>query len=231
MKSFRLVAGPGDGETTGCVMSITAAIAGEKHTDRPVCASPVLTEALIVANDAMPAGLREKLLGDMPWKLVGTHGSTEIERRRAFRLADAAVRIFVPMAFRSIGGMENEAMMLECLAPIVDERTAHAAAHAANAAADAATHAAHAAHAAADAATHAAHGKASTTIAATYAAQAAAAHAATYAATYAATTAGEEAVWSRFVVIIDECIAMYRQDLEVVRDERCERLLRAAART
>jgi len=140
-----------------CLMESVALLGGEPKTDEPACACPVLAAYGRAINDAMGEGaagdaLRAKYLADLAPHLVGTRSTPEVERRRAYVLADHAVRAFAPLALDA-AGLTDEANELRALSPIQDAAAAHAAAVAARAAdaanvAAGAAHAAHAAHAA-----------------------------------------------------------------------------------
>jgi len=170
------------------VMEVVALLAGETHSDDPACASPVITRLAIWLNDTAGDKLRNELLRDLPWRIVGTRVSEEIERQRAFMASDWAVRFVCPIMFRR-AGLEKEASDLEAL-PVIDNA---AAAYAANAAAYAAADAAYAANAAARAAADAAANAAY----AAYAAANAAARAASDAAADAAYAANAAACAAR----------------------------------
>jgi len=149
-----------------CLMEAVALLGGEEKTDDPACACPVLSAYGRRLNDAMGKGaegdaLRAKYLADLAPRLVGTRSTPEVEQRRAYVLADHAVRAFAPMALDA-AGLVGEAEKLRALDPIRDRDTATHAIHAAYAAyaadgAAAAAHAAWAAAHAAGAATHAIH--------------------------------------------------------------------------
>ena len=93
---FELVSGMGEpGEGTACVMSLVAHLAGEGHTDRPRCASPVIREFAIPVNDHMPRGARQRLKPFVP-RLVGTNDG--LDRARAEVLRRALVETILPRA-------------------------------------------------------------------------------------------------------------------------------------
>ena len=165
-----------------CLMEAVAYISGEPHSDHPECACPVLAAYGRALNDRMPDDLRSALLADLAPRLVGTRSTPEVERRRAYVVADHAVRMIAPLALDA-EGLSEQAAALRTLPQIVDPLTARTASYAAASyaayAAAAAAAAADAAYAAADAAY----------AAADYAAAAAAADAAYAAADYAAARA------------------------------------------
>ena len=138
----------GGGE--GCLMEMVSFLAGEKWSDSPICASPVIAAYGRALNDRLPDELRPHLTPYIP-RLIGTRASREVEIRRGYVAADVAVRVFAPRALRA-RGLVVEAVRLESLEQIVDTATAERARAAAYAAFAAAYAAAHAAYAAADAA-------------------------------------------------------------------------------
>ncbi len=204
-----------------CLMEAVAWFANEPHSDRPQCASPVLTSFGIALNDSFPADQRQKLKACIPL-LVGTRNA-ELEQQRIYFLANKAVKVFAPIALRAAASalpeklkehadkLNLEAGKLEALADFSDPtaaraaaaRAAYAAAYAADAAdaADAAR-AAYAAARAADAAARAAYAAAYAADAAAYAA----ARAADAAADAAARAAAE--VYDKAIEVFKEAIAI-----------------------
>ena len=140
-----------------CVMEAVAMLAGEAHSDSPACADPAISKLAIWVNDSCDDKLRNELLRDLPWRIVGTKATAEIEQQRAYMAADWALRFVCPIILRR-AGLKDHATTLESLGSVVDQESAtaaYAAASAAYAAAHAAAYAA--AHAAANAAYAAAH--------------------------------------------------------------------------
>lgn len=145
-----------------CAMEAVAWIAGEPHSDAPKCAAPTLRRLLIGLNDARWASDAERTMALAPFlpRIIGTAPeSADVARRRAFVLADIAVREIAVEALR-LRGRTEAADRLAALDPITDKATAEKARAAAYAyAADAYAYAAAddaAAYAAADAADYAA---------------------------------------------------------------------------
>jgi hypothetical protein len=146
-----IAASVGDGAHTACLMSARALLDGRGLTDRHP--SGVIRELGIAINDRlwwrddaertavlMPVALDERLC--VSYIVV----TPEIERKRAYRCADMACRVWTPRALRA-QGLVADAERLEALAPVVDEQTAAAAydatAYAASAAAAASASAAY----------------------------------------------------------------------------------------
>jgi len=116
-------------------MEAVAYLAGEPHTDHPACACPVLTAYGVRLNDAMGEGpvgdhLRDRYLRDLAALLVGTRADPETQRRRAYILADGAVRAIAPIALDA-AGLADSATRLRSLPPVVCASSAAATAAAA----------------------------------------------------------------------------------------------------
>ena len=107
---FTLSAGkhksPADGM---CVMEMAAFLAGDKWTDSPACASPVVTTFCQVINDKMSQAFRDKLQGYVP-RLIGT-ASPEHDLKRAVFLAWRAVKVHASIALDK-AGLRDEAEKL-----------------------------------------------------------------------------------------------------------------------
>jgi len=132
-----------------CAMELVAFLAGERHTDHPDCACPVLTSYTIGLNDSMPEVWRQQLKPYLPL-LIGSRDGRGAER--AELLARRACTVFVPIALDAASlGERAEKLRAMVDAPLAELRAAAGAAGAA-AAADAAARAAGAAAAAARAA-------------------------------------------------------------------------------
>lgn len=124
-----------------CAMEVVAWAAGEPHSDRPICACPVIGAMVRQLNDFIDDdGLRTRLLRPVLLQLVGSVASRPITIRRGFIAADFAVRVVAPIGLEA-AGLKGEAAKLRALPEIVDERTARAARAAADAAAYAAARA------------------------------------------------------------------------------------------
>lgn len=170
-----------------CFMEMVAWFAGEKHSDKPDCASNVLGTYGIGLNDRMPDDVRDRLLKPVVPMIAGTFDPAN-EQPRAKFLAMWSVNKVLPIILR-LRGYEELAVRCEAAKDLVEARSAayaadaatyatayatYAAAYAANAAADAtyaAADAANAANAAADAADAAAYAAYAATYAAAYAEQ------------------------------------------------------------
>jgi hypothetical protein len=162
--SYELGKGSHDTRETGmCAMEWVAYIAGEEHSDSPVCVDPVLRRFGMGLNDALPDDMRQRLRPYLA-RMIGTAGDGRSEERR-WALADWAVR-FAAAEAQDVTGRKDLGDKLRALPEVTAEtkdeaievaravrdgrRAANAyAAAAANAAANAADAAAAAAYAAA----------------------------------------------------------------------------------
>jgi hypothetical protein len=123
-----LVLGSGshkDREQGVCVMEAVAWLAGEPHSDRPVCACPVVGAFARRLNDTLDKADRQRLREFIP-ALVKSKATREVEIRRGFVAADHAVRVIAPLAMEVIKRPDLAKMLRDC-SPIVDKATAIAA--------------------------------------------------------------------------------------------------------
>jgi hypothetical protein len=106
-------------------MEAVAWVAGEPHSDRPRCASPVLGAIMRGLNDRFTDDERQLLAPLIP-RLVGTRASADIERKRAYVMVDAAIREFAPMGLDAVKWTDL-ADRMRAIAPIVDMASAQSA--------------------------------------------------------------------------------------------------------
>jgi hypothetical protein len=122
---------PSDGVS---LMEAVSVLAGEPWSNRPSCTSPVIAAYARSLNDWLADDARQRLKAYIP-RLIGT-AEPDLELRRAFACADAAVRVFAPLAFAAASLVE-EGLKLGALAP-VDRESARSAAESAGSAESAA---------------------------------------------------------------------------------------------
>ena len=106
-----------------CAMELAGWLAGEPWSDHPECVCPVIAAFMRSWNDALPDELRTETLLPLIPKMIGTKASHATQVRRAYVLADGAVRVFAPAALRA-AGIDGSAQELEKLPEIVDATTA-----------------------------------------------------------------------------------------------------------
>jgi hypothetical protein len=98
-----------------CVMSFVALLAGERHTDRPASASPLIRNLAIPVNDAMPQDARQHLK-PFAARMVGSNDGRDQARVEVLRQALAAE--ILPRVRREWGPgrvAERCGVPLECL--------------------------------------------------------------------------------------------------------------------
>jgi hypothetical protein len=136
-----------------CAMEAVAWLAGEKHSDAPICTCPIIANMVRRFNDRINDDAeRTRLLAPILPLLVGTRSTTDVMIKRGYAAADFAVRVVAPIALEA-RGRKVDADKLRALDPIIDRATALKAQKTDAAyAADAAAYAAYAAAAAAAAA-------------------------------------------------------------------------------
>ena len=140
---------PNDGK---CALEAVAWLAGEKHTDHPVCVSPVLADFCRNWNDNLDDANRQKLKPYLA-RLIGTAGDAKADELRAWMAMDWLTRECGPAFMDLTPALTEYAAELRAMPEITDkatlratERARAAALHAARAAAGAAAlHAARAA--------------------------------------------------------------------------------------
>jgi hypothetical protein len=134
--SYELKSGSHESREAGmCAMEWVAYIAGEGHTDSPVCVDVALRRFSIGLNDALPHDLRQQLRPYLA-RMVGT-ANDGLQQKRLFMLADWAVHVPAVEALEA-AGRKDLADSLRAVPPVVDVKSARAAyADAADAAADA----------------------------------------------------------------------------------------------
>jgi hypothetical protein len=107
-----------------CVMEAVAWFAGQPHTDRPACVSPILTGYAMNLNDQWNDQARQQLKPFIP-RLPGTAGDGADERRGYLAL-DWLVRTFTP-AWLDLAGLADDATALQELDPVLSLEAAQAA--------------------------------------------------------------------------------------------------------
>ena len=100
-----------------CVMEAVAFVAGEKWSDAPECACPVIGAFLRAWNDALPSDAeRDRLLKPLIPRIVGTKNK-DLEEKRSLMAADWLVRVNTP-AWLRLAGLNDQAAALESLPEI-----------------------------------------------------------------------------------------------------------------
>src|SRR5579875_2233414 len=98
-----------------CLMEAVAWFAGEPHTDRPACVSPLLAAAGRTLNDELPDARRQELVPLIP-RLAWTAGDG-LDERRGYMALDWVVRVWAP-AWLDGAGLTVQAAALRSLRPV-----------------------------------------------------------------------------------------------------------------
>ena len=99
-------------------LELVAWLAGESHSDRPACMSPVIAAVVGSLNDAMPNdSARSYYLRILIPCLVNTQASDVVEASRTRVVIDTVVRKLLPMLLRK-QGRNYDASELASLRPI-----------------------------------------------------------------------------------------------------------------
>jgi len=110
-----------------CAMELVAWLAGEKHSDSPACACPVVAGAARRLNDRIrDTAMRTELMRPLLPRIVGSRASRAVMVKRGFIAADMAVRVFAPIALEKRGRLDL-ATALRGLPEIVNAETARSA--------------------------------------------------------------------------------------------------------
>jgi hypothetical protein len=113
IKSLSLKEGAHFPDSTFCVMEAVAFVAGEKWSDHPECACPIISTFLRAWNDALPSDEdRDRLLKPLIPKLLNTRNKS-LEERRSLMAADWLVRVNTPAWLRLVGLKEQADALAE----------------------------------------------------------------------------------------------------------------------
>ena len=117
------------GDRDLCIMEAVAYMAGEPWSDKPSCASPVISAFMRSWNDALSDEDRDRLLPGAMWvpRLVGSRGDDATEERRAYLALDWLLRIYTPAWLDLVPWLAPHAAALRALPEIVGLTTAEAA--------------------------------------------------------------------------------------------------------
>ena len=107
------------GKESVCLMEAVAWVAGEKHSDRPQCVSPVLSAFGRAWNDGMRSDEEREQLKQYIPQLIGTAGDPDADERRAWMATDWLVRVYTP-AWLRLAGLSDQADTLAALQPIAN---------------------------------------------------------------------------------------------------------------
>lgn len=91
-----------------CAMEVVAWLAGEPHSDAPVCASAPIAAFMRSWNDTLRDEDRDRLLKPLLPRLLHTRSTPEVEDRRAWLAFDWLVREFAPEWLVIVADLEPE---------------------------------------------------------------------------------------------------------------------------
>ena len=100
-----------------CAMEWVAYLAGEPHSDEPVCVSPLLKEFCISLNDALPDNTRQKMRPLLA-RTIGTAGDG-MDEHRSWLATDWLVREYVPAFMELTPALKHHAEVLRALPPVL----------------------------------------------------------------------------------------------------------------
>ena len=111
-----------------CVMEAVAWVAGEPHSDHPVCACPVIGAFLRQWNDSISTDeARTRLLKPLVPRLVGSKSTEAVEVRRSYLALDWLAREYAPAWLSLRNDLKAHAVALRGLAPLTDTASCAAA--------------------------------------------------------------------------------------------------------
>ena len=103
-----------------CVMEAVAFVAGEKWSDQPVCACPVIGVFMRSWNDSISTDTkRTALLAPLVNRLVDSKSAADVEQRRADMAFDWLARVNAPAWLDRNPSLLSHATALRGLAPLV----------------------------------------------------------------------------------------------------------------
>lgn len=121
-----------------CAMEAVAFLAGEKHSDHPACACPVLGAFMRAWNDALPDEERD-ILKPYLKDLIGSRSTRAVELKRSWMAFDWLVRVNTPAWLELVDELKGHAVTLRGLPPLSGKlpKASRDAVYAANTAANA----------------------------------------------------------------------------------------------
>ncbi len=109
-----------------CIMEVCAWIAGETHSDHPLCACPVISSFLREWNDGLPDdATRNRLLSQFVFRLPGTKSTEAIELRRGEMALDWLIREQAPLSLELVPELVQYAQQLRELPEITAASQRH----------------------------------------------------------------------------------------------------------
>jgi hypothetical protein len=112
--SYGTHASPGDGR---CAMEWVSYLAGEPHSDQPICVSPLLRAMCIALNDGLEQQPRQRLRPYLT-RTIGT-ANDGLDTRRGWMAMDWLARVYTP-TWLQLAGLTEAAHRLQAAAEITD---------------------------------------------------------------------------------------------------------------
>lgn len=111
-----------------CAMEAAAFIAGEPHSDRPLCVDEAITVLMIRFNDKLKTDEeRNHWIKPLIPRVLGTRTTDrKVFLKRTYACANFVIHRTAPLRLRSLG-REELAVLMEAIPEIVDHETAFAA--------------------------------------------------------------------------------------------------------
>src|SRR6202042_1166465 len=107
-------ASPGDGR---CAMEWVSYLAGEPHSDQPICVSPVLRAMCIALNDGLEQEPRQRLRPSLTRTIGTAHDG--LDTWRGWMAMDWLARVYTP-AWLHLAGLTETARRLQAAPEIHD---------------------------------------------------------------------------------------------------------------
>src|SRR6202012_2288909 len=107
-------ASPDDGR---CAMEWVSYLAGEPHSDQPICVSPVLRAMCIALNDGLQQEPRQRLRPYLTRTIGTAHDGLDTDR--GWMAMDWLTRVYTP-AWLHLAGLTGTAVSLEAAGEITD---------------------------------------------------------------------------------------------------------------
>jgi len=118
-KEITLSSGGHNSRESGvCAMEAVAWMAGEPHSDRPQCVSPMIAEFLRSWNDSLSDESRTELIAPLLSMTIGTRTTPEAEETRGWKVLDWMIRVSLPTWLDLTESLRPHAELLRSLAEV-----------------------------------------------------------------------------------------------------------------
>jgi len=118
MTEYRLSRGSHPSPDAGrCAMEWVSYLAGEPHSDQPVCVSPLLRQFCISLNDTLPDEKRQAMRPYLA-RTIGTAGDGK-DPERSMLAVDWLIRVYAPSWLDLVPSLAADAAALRALPPVL----------------------------------------------------------------------------------------------------------------